>query len=362
MEIDRVDGGKSKGKNKGKNQKGKGDKGSGKNNAKGASKGSWGSGGKGKNKGKSSNSYSKGKGKGDQKVCFQCGSPGHYAKDCWNAVRAAQTGQSGDNGQTAQHASQSQPPVQQQQQQPTQQTQYRVARIGGGDDSPTRVFDLRSMPSSPTGSVKVVQQFYIGDDDVHFSTGHVNAVIQPIPDGSDLQSILLDSGADASVFPLQYAQAGTSSSVAKMKLHDAQGREIPVVCMRDLEISLLDQNGHLVTIREHGAVSPLVTQPILCFGKLLQNGWGVCGTEQSLYHPPTETRIPIELQNQSMIIQGWIRAIGSTDDDAAQAASNIRAIKADVFGGMDRGEIGWHLEADGTGVGRHYSDHFMDPL
>eukprot|EP00435_Cladocopium_sp_Y103_P061977 s1089_g23.t1 len=119
MEIDRVDGGKSKGKNKGKNQKGKGDKGSGKSNAKGSNKGSWkgggkdgqqkGSGGKGKNKGKSNNTYSKGKGKGDQKVCFQCGSPGHYAKDCWNAVRVAQARQSGDgnnSGQAAQHGSQ----------------------------------------------------------------------------------------------------------------------------------------------------------------------------------------------------------------------------------------------------------------
>jgi len=146
-----------------------------------------------------------------------------------------------------------------------------------------------------------------------------------------------------------------------MKLHDAQGREIPVVCMRDLEISLLDQHGQLITIKEHGAVSPQVSQPILCFGKLLQNGWGVCGAEQALYHQPTNTKIPIDLQNQSMTIQGWIRAIGSLDVDNEAPVSSIRAIKADVFGGMDKGPIGWHLEPDGTGVGRHYSDHFMDP-
>ena len=70
-----------------------------------------------------------------------------------------------------------------------------------------------------------------------------------------MQSVLLDSGADATVLPLRYAQAGTSSTAAKLQLHDAQGREIPVVAMRDVEISLLDQHGRRVTIREHGAIS-----------------------------------------------------------------------------------------------------------
>ena len=56
--------------------------------------------------------------------------------------------------------------MQQQAQQSGQSTQYRVARIAGDNfgDSP-RVFDLRSVPTSPTGSVKVVQPRYIGDDD-----------------------------------------------------------------------------------------------------------------------------------------------------------------------------------------------------
>ena len=87
----------------------------------------------------------------------------------------------------------------------------------------------------------------------------------------------------------------------------------------------------------------------------------MCGAEQALYHQPTNTKIPIDLQNQSVTIQRWIRAIGSLDDDMEAPVSSIRAIKADVFGGMDKGPIGWHLEPDGTGVGYHYSDHFMDP-
>ena len=66
------------------------------------------------------------------------------------------------------------------------------------------------------------------------------------------------------------------------------------------------------------------------------------------------------LQNQSMVVQGWIRTIGSSDED--QPISNfINAVRSDVFGGMDRGAIGYSLNDDGTGVGPHYSDQFMDP-
>ena len=136
--------------------------------------------------------------------------------------------------------------VQQQAQQPVQQsTQYRVARTAGDSfDSSPHVFDLRSVPTSPS-------QCVIGGDDSGFSAGHVHAVVGAIPDGSDdMQSILLDtdSGADATVMPLRYAQAGASSTAAKLKLHDAQGREIPVVAMGDVEMSLLDQHGRLVNV------------------------------------------------------------------------------------------------------------------
>ena len=61
-----------------------------------------------------------------------------------------------------------------------------------------------------------------------------------------------------------------------------------------------------------------------------------------------------------MVVQGWIRTIGSSDED--QPISNfINAVRSDVFGGMDRGAIGWSLNDDGTGGGPHYSDQIMDP-
>ena len=155
-------------KGKGKNQKDKGNKGSQKGKQKG-SKGSWKGNGKdgkskncdnnnnkGKGKGKQNTGQGKGKGKGDQKVCSAI-APGHYAKDCWNVVRAAQTGQVvgapkiKDKACSNRHSPSGQ-----------QSTQHRVARTAGDSfDSSPHVFDLRSVPTSPS-------QCAIGGDDSGF--------------------------------------------------------------------------------------------------------------------------------------------------------------------------------------------------
>ena len=143
MDIDRIyewgDGGKIGGKGKGKgDQKGKGkgkSKGKskdGKNGMKGKRKGSD---GKGKYGGRTD--ASKGKGKSVQ-TCHKCGKPGHFARDCWSAVRNVQgDGQNVGQPVTAQTGSPATSPSQSPQQgaqQQTQSTQCRVARIQFAQD------------------------------------------------------------------------------------------------------------------------------------------------------------------------------------------------------------------------------------
>ena len=140
-------------------------------------------------------------------------------------------------------------------------TQYKVARIAeefhAGNDA-SLVFDLRSSPMTPDANICAIH-YFIGDDDavdLEHTTAEVRAVVQELPDHSAMHNILLDSGADASVFPMCFASAGEPSCTGNMKLHDAQGKQIPVAGMRDVEIALLDEHGRLVTFRERGAVSP----------------------------------------------------------------------------------------------------------
>ena len=92
---------------------------------------------------------------------------------------------------------------QNQPQQGAQHTQYRVARIveNTHDDL---VFDLTAT-GDMSGSVRVVHSHIGDDDDCIGDSGMmsgVRAIIEEVEEDSALDTILLDSGADASVFPV----------------------------------------------------------------------------------------------------------------------------------------------------------------
>ena len=254
-------------------------------------------------------------------------------------------------------------------------TQYRVSQISchfgdsnASEESQPVVFDLRQAPISPCSSksVRVLQQFFIGDDVEHARFhGDVRVLVEEVSDWDDgeLKSILLDSGADAAVFPKEYATAGLASNMPDLQLHDAQGRQIPVMGMRAVEVHLADETGRQVVLREHVAISSSVHQPILCFGRLMENGWGVNASEQNLVHA-TGFKIPIELQNRSMVVKGSIRAIscdGGSGEHPGQASVMVRAVKATVREDVLHGRVGWNLDETGLGIGRHFSETYQDP-
>ena len=333
------------------------------------------------NQEKESQSKNPGKGKGKgERVCYVCNKPGHLAKDCWNNVRNVQAASSvGDSSQSgwtnltsvsqqgAGNQSVQQVPQQGQQQQSMQQaTQFRVSRISESVETNSFVCDLRDSPlSSPksfSGSVRAMH-FYIGDDtEDHLQEGEIRTIISELPsDAGEMCNILLDSGADAAVFPMQFAACGMDACETSAKLHDAQGQVIPVQSMRDVEITLMDETGKLVLLRERVAVSPHVSQPILCYGRLLQAGWGMDSREQALVHE-AGVKVPIDLQNMSLTVKGWIRVISSDDVEPAHSPQAlVRAVRADVTPLMRMGPMGWNLDSTNCGIGRHHSDHFQDP-
>ena len=246
MEVDRIDGkgwnnqyGK-KGKGKGKNDKGSS---KGKSKGKGKSKdGQKGKSKKGTEKGKSKgDDRSKGKGKSD-KQCFTCGRYGHYSKDCWQnqQVRSMPQGsnsQPGDATVTHQETVRGSPSssagarithltsvsnqvLQPQVQQSSQSVQHRVARIVE-DNCDEVLFDLTGS-SFGKGNVCTIH-FYIGDSDEELA-GNVWAVVEELDEDDQPQAVLLDSGADASVFPSSMLSAGIPEETPAGRLCDAQGR------------------------------------------------------------------------------------------------------------------------------------------
>ena len=110
------------------------------------------------------------------------------------------------------------------------------------------------------------------------------------------------------------------------------------------------------------AVSSMVNQPILCFGRLLENVWCVDGQQQALTHMAGAhvTHVPIELQNKSMVVQGEVRMLR---EEFAFCAGDLHvlAIQAHVMDYIVQGTVGWELDDFGRGIGRHFADRFQDP-
>ena len=90
-----------------------------------------------------------------------------------------------------------------------QSSQYRVARVMQ-DDSCDLVFDLTA-GTCDDGHLRVVH-FHIGDNDEEMESTDfvlgVRAIVEEIPDDPTAEVILLDSDADASVFPLSLVGDG----------------------------------------------------------------------------------------------------------------------------------------------------------
>ena len=56
--------------------------------------------------------------------------------------------------------------------------------------------------------------------------------------------------------------------------------------------------------------------------------WGVGSREQVLMHPEAGVKVPIELQNQSITVRGWIRAVSEQRDESVVDVSHaICAVK-----------------------------------
>ena len=370
MEVDRIEKGKGKkgtkdgkGKNSSKGKSNSGyNKSKGKGNSQNSSKGK-GKKSDGKGKGYSNSSWnswsSDNKGKGKQSAntearCWKCDGKGHYARDC--KVRAVQEEhvqpEASPQSTVTRTPSASTPST------PAQGVQFRVARIMQDDTSHVRadvpVFDMREQYSSEESAIRVVK-FYIGEEDEAFD--EIRVMIEEVPphnDSNDLTSILIDSGADTAVFPSNWMHAGITAGSQARRLQDAQGNLIPTRGRRDVEIFLPDLHGNRVCLRERVTISDAVTQPILCYGRLMQQGWDLNAADQTLRHAGYGISIPLEMQNCSLAVQGSIRMI-------SERPHHVRLMKAMLDERLTDLPHGWSRR-HGFLIGFHMSKNFINPL
>ena len=117
--------------------------------------------------------------------------------------------------------------------------------------------------------------------------------------------IILDSGADCSALPLEYAQVGCEAAdrVSMAGYVDAQGNALHVKATRDAEVTL----GGTV-FKERFVVAP-VTSPLICLGHLYKAGYFVQPCDGGLVLTNGVDAIPMGYRNQSFVIKGTIRML-----------------------------------------------------
>ena len=61
----------------------------------------------------------------------------------------------------------------------------------------------------------------------------------------------------------------------------------------------------------------MVNPPMLCYGRLLEHGWGINCQEQKIANG--DLKVPLNLQNRSLTVQGRIKIIRDENESCLEA-------------------------------------------
>ncbi|CAE7242878.1 unnamed protein product [Symbiodinium sp. CCMP2592] len=236
----------------------------------------------------------------------------------------------------------------------------------------------QAAPAADQSTVPQVSQFDISADDdsgswehgvsVHeLSTlkrlepnkGFVYAVqtIQELPSADDALDVILDSGADMSCLPLEYAQHGFDHGPHNLQLRDAQGEPLAVNDLREVEFVVESSTGEHVVWREVCAIAP-VTQPLLCKGKLMKAGWWPVRQPDMALEHDSGVRVPISFKGNSLCVRASIFRVGQ---ESLSPAGHVMFVQASVCNEMADANFGWQMSGTGNLYFRGRSTHYIDP-
>ena len=129
--------------------------------------------------------------------------------------------------------------------------------------------------------------------------------------------VVLDSGADGSVLPLEFGAVGhPDKTFDGSKFIDAQGKPINVKSARIAEV----QFGQVV-FRERFNIAA-VTSPLISMGRLLKDGWLLQKYQNgSMALVRNSKSIPVHFKRNSLCATGVIRMLSSPDDPASSSTA-----------------------------------------
>ncbi|CAE7692355.1 unnamed protein product [Symbiodinium sp. CCMP2592] len=161
----------------------------------------------------------------------------------------------------------------------------------------------------------------------------------------DACEVVLDSGADCHVLPMDWAEEVGETSNFEYHLKDAQGKVIPTLPVRqNVTFVFTKESGKKLKITD-SAVCGNVTQPLFAVGKMWKLGWGTVNEEGRLWLKKGSVRIPIYFKRNSSMARMCIRRLEG-EEMTVQPVRLERELKNELKSKED--EDGWFVLNDGT--------------
>ena len=353
MEIDRFEKGKSKGKSKGKN------KGKDTQKGKGKSKSD-------KGKGKGGKSAPRTATANDQ--CLHCGKYGHFKRDCWSlhgkpADKKVNQVSGGDqqpqhvpststSSTTGSSTISSMPPsasvrlvtcpepyIEELSSDASDLEFHDLTLIDSSDgfvnmvSQPDFALDTTDLSAS-SAYMECVERFDLAysdfDDSWTYCDGHCISTDDQSNMSNNLHcddsspscirafgfsepksvEVVLDSGADGSVLPLEFGSVGLpDKDFDGSKYIDAQGKPISISGARIAEVRFGP-----VVFRERFIIAP-VTSPLISMGRLLKDGWHLQNNGDGTMELVRKQRhIPVHFKRNSLCATGVIRMLSENNE------------------------------------------------
>ena len=131
--------------------------------------------------------------------------------------------------------------------------------------------------------------------------------------------VVLDSGADVSVMPVEWLDHGFGSVAhGQVRTQDAQGNSMPCQGSRLITLDLGP-----ICVQEQFYASAVST-PLMSLGRLLRQGWSVEQRHGNLClcNIPEEVEIPISFKRNSLVVQASVHMVQTSDEAVKPVVSH----------------------------------------
>ena len=166
----------------------------------------------------------------------------------------------------------------------------------------------------------------------------------------ELETVIVDSGADLSCVPLSYSKAGEKVAKAfSAQVRDAQGSKMKVAAQRNIQFRIVSRDGRPITLREK-CIATGVSQPLLSLGRLIKAGWYPSRDDYGMFlvHQQTGAEIPMQFRGNSLSVDASVFRVEDDSEAEGEPIAYVRFTPAEPSDELENSPYGWHMSSSGN--------------